>query len=411
MGILGKRRLCFYEEDAYYKHISIISVNFELLKNKIGALNMQIEEIYEFLNATDTVYLSTIDKDKKEPRVRVMGLISYDKQYWLTSKSSRKKIEQIRANNRFEFCTLIRQGTNIGTIRARGTITIIEKLSTKIELAKAISFFDTYWTSPEDPAFALLHLNIEEFLVQSPFDSEHYRYRLTSEETTEDEWRTLLEKNLDDVVGKELRTQIIPEGVDPAATYTGSEIIDWTIAKIQAVDDLIPELDQRCETLTRCAHIMPDSRVKIYRDIYEKHHSVDEVLAFMQTSFIARLEERFDLTKEQRKAVLESHWGEAGYRDGNTIIATKMPAQFLNYFEASTDIEQRRAYCHCGRIRASIGDPDKQLSSTYCYCGGGFYKSNWERTLSQKVEVKLMQSVLQGDKVCQFKITLPEGIE
>ncbi|MHA1744441.1 MAG: pyridoxamine 5'-phosphate oxidase family protein, partial [Promethearchaeota archaeon] len=79
---------------------------------------MQIEEIYEFLDATDTVYLSTIDKDKKEPRVRVMGLISYNKQYWLTSKSSRNKMEQIRANNRFEFCTLIRQGTNIGTIRA-----------------------------------------------------------------------------------------------------------------------------------------------------------------------------------------------------------------------------------------------------------------------------------------------------
>ncbi|MHA1745702.1 MAG: hypothetical protein ACTSWW_06865, partial [Promethearchaeota archaeon] len=331
--------------------------------------------------------------------------------YWLTSKSSRNKMEQIRANNRFEFCTLIRQGTNIGTIRARGTITIIEKLSSKIELAKAISFFDTYWTSPEDPAFALLRLNIEELLVQSPFDSEHYRYRLTGEETIEDEWRTLLEKNLDDVVGKELRTQIIPEGVDPAATYTSSEIIDWTIAKMQAVDELIPNFDHRCEALTRCAHIIPDSRVKIYRDVYERNHSVDEALAFMQNSFVTRLEERFDLTEEQRSAVLEGHWGEAGVREGNTIIATKMPAQFLNYFKASNDVEQRRAYCHCGRIRASIGSPDKQLSPTYCYCGGGFYKSNWERTLSQKVEVKLLQSVLQGDKVCQFAITLPEGMK
>ena len=372
-------------------------------------LDMQIEEVLEFLTHTDMVYLSTVEKN--EPRVRLMGLIAYQSKYWVTTKTSRSKMTQIRANNRFEFCTVIHQGANIGTIRARGTIDIIEDIPTRAELSKAISFFDTYWTSPEDPEFSLLRLDIHELLVQSPFDSEHYRYRLTGEETTEDEWRTLFTKSLDDVVGEKLRTKIIPETIDPAGTYTGTEIIDWTIAKMQAADDFILDFGQRCEILTRCAHIMPDSRIKIYRDVYEKNHSVDEVLAFMQNSFITRLEERFELTEEQRNTVLEGHWGEAGSRKGNTIIATKMPAQFLRYFEASDDIEQRQAYCHCGRIRASIGDPDKILSPTYCYCGGGFYKSNWERTLSQKVEVKLLQSVLRGDKVCQFAITLPEGIE
>ena len=107
--------------------------------------------------------------------------------------------------------------------------------------------------------------------------------------------------------------------------------------------------------------------------------------------------------------ILTDNWGEAGYKDGNIIYATKMVANIKGYFEAESELERKMNYCHCARIRNVLKTPNKKLSPTYCNCGAGFYKSTWERILGKSVEVKVIKSILKGDDVCKIAIYLPEN--
>jgi predicted hydrocarbon binding protein len=52
----------------------------------------------------------------------------------------------------------------------------------------------------------------------------------------------------------------------------------------------------------------------------------------------------------------------------------------------------------------------EQISPTFCYRGAGWYKQIWEGILEKPVEkVEMLQSVCQGDDVCEFAIRLPIG--
>ncbi|WP_371802897.1 pyridoxamine 5'-phosphate oxidase family protein [Candidatus Lokiarchaeum ossiferum] len=368
---------------------------------------MQLEEIMAFLSKSDIIYFASVENC--QPRVRVMGLIYSNEKFWVTSKTSRTKINQLKENSSFEFCTVIKQGNSLGTIRARGTANIIDDNDIKSAVSKSISWFDTYWKSSQDPDYTLIELDIHELFVQSPFDKEFYHYSLKEVEKYEDDWPEKLYNSLETVVGADRRSEIIKVKPGFGDKYTLGEIEDWTISAVNSMEQKLSRQETH-ECISQCAHIMPDSRIKIYRDVYEKHHDVDEVLDYMQTSFLQRLEDRFEMKMEWRNAVMDEKWGEAGYRKNSSIIATKMPANFIAYFEAEGKIEKGKCYCHCGRIRNLIGSSEKNLSPSYCYCGGGFYKSNWERILSQPVEIKLLKSILQGDDVCQFEIKLPENI-
>jgi len=51
-----------------------------------------------------------------------------------------------------------------------------------------------------------------------------------------------------------------------------------------------------------------------------------------------------------------------------------MPFQFHGFFEATDPKERRYMYCHCPRVRELIRMGGEPFSTTYCYCGAGFYK-------------------------------------
>jgi hypothetical protein len=101
-------------------------------------------------------------------------------------------------------------------------------------------------------------------------------------------------------------------------------------------------------------------------------------------------------------------WGLAGIRQGNTIIAIKIPksGNLLAYMREPDPAVRRRMYCHCPRVRDAIRTGEA-LSPLYCYCGAGYYKGLWEEIVGQPVEIKVIESILAGDNVCKIAIRLP----
>jgi len=137
---------------------------------------MELEEVYDFMNKLEVVSMSTVEID--QPRVRIMALIPYKNKYWCCTIASRPKMQQFKANNKFEFCSIIRKNDKIGSIRACGRAKIIEDLEIKKELSKVIPFFNGYWSDYSDSNFGLIRLDIDKIEAQSPYNKQFYTFNI-----------------------------------------------------------------------------------------------------------------------------------------------------------------------------------------------------------------------------------------
>jgi predicted hydrocarbon binding protein len=50
------------------------------------------------------------------------------------------------------------------------------------------------------------------------------------------------------------------------------------------------------------------------------------------------------------------------------------------------------------------------MSITFCFCGAGWFRQQWEGAIGKPVRIEVVKSVLKGDDVCQFAIHLPEDL-
>ncbi|MBD3191631.1 MAG: hypothetical protein GF308_13370 [Candidatus Heimdallarchaeota archaeon] len=100
-----------------------------------------------------------------------------------------------------------------------------------------------------------------------------------------------------------------------------------------------------------------------------------------------------------------------GVREGNKIIVSKIPYQMKRLLNTKDEQMKRYYLCYCPWIRGAIKDgTEKEISSNFCYCSGGFFKLYWDKIFDQSVEVEPLKTALWGDLVCKFAIEIPEEI-
>ena len=61
--------------------------------------------------------------------------------------------------------------------------------------------------------------------------------------------------------------------------------------------------------------------------------------------------------------------------------------------------------CYCPLGRALLKDYPSQLS-LYCNCSRGWVREMFESALKKPVKVELQKSIIRGDDLCKFKVTL-----
>jgi len=196
-------------------------------------------------------------------------------------------------------------------------------------------------------------------------------------------WDARFAKNLDRVLGSDARTAIMQ---DSERLFTLESTIDerakWIKAAMERLTELAGE-DQRYEVLSCCAHDFSKKRIAKLRGIYEESGDIDEVIKAMHE---------------------DPAWYEKPRREGNVIYVTKVPFDSKNYEKATDKDEKRKHYCHCAMVRNHL---DNGISPTFCYCGSGWYRQQWEGILRKPVRVKILKSLVRGDDTCEFAIHLP----
>ncbi len=117
-----------------------------------------------------------------------------------------------------------------------------------------------------------------------------------------------------------------------------------------------------------------------------------------------------EIDEEVLKYVRNNRMTEAGIREGNKVILTKVPYMTKQYLHETDERKKKYYYCHCPWVREGLKEEDQPVDPVFCNCSGGYYKSYWEAVLGQPVKVDLLESVIQGDQICKFALHLPQDI-
>lgn len=207
------------------------------------------------------------------------------------------------------------------------------------------------------------------------------------------DWNGLLEQSVDRVLGKEARLTIMRGAEDVTLDSSAKERCLWGIGMMARLCEKADDA-QVYDILSSCAHVFPAEPIQRARSEYERVRAkdddgltaVDAAIAYMRT---------------------DPAWGEAPYREGNVIFTSKSPRDPKRYEEATTDAERRSASCFCPVIRDNL---EMGMPVSYCYCGSGWYRRQWEEITGRSVFVQIIKSLLQGDAHCEFAVHLPEDL-
>jgi effector-binding domain-containing protein len=204
-------------------------------------------------------------------------------------------------------------------------------------------------------------------------------------------WTELLARHLERVVGAAGREAVMQGSSAIGVETTLDDRFRWVKQALERLDGLADE-SQEYDVLSSCAHVFPAEQVAKLRGVYEDArartedalHAVDAVLAFMEA---------------------DPGWQEGSRREGQIIYAAKKPRDPQAYAQAKSEAEKKRAYCFCPILRSHLDDG---MPVSFCYCGAGWYRRQWEGAIGKSVAIEVVKSILRGDDVCQFAIHLPD---
>lgn len=206
-------------------------------------------------------------------------------------------------------------------------------------------------------------------------------------------WNGLLDKNLERVLGAESRQRVMQGSDGLNLESTVDERFRWVKGAMERLDDLADE-GQRYDIVSSCAHVFPRGQIEKLRTVYEDARArtddalqaVDAVIEFMDR---------------------DPGWGERPLREGWVIYSSKSPRDPKRYTEAQDEAERKKAYCFCPLVRNHL---DRGMPLTFCHCGAGWYRQQWEGAIGKPIRVEIVKSIVKGDDVCQFAIHLPDNL-
>jgi len=235
-------------------------------------------------------------------------------------------------------------------------------------------------------------------MSQDEFDFERY-------------WLAKFARGLGVVAGEQVRDKVLAGSEQLTKDTRREEVIAWTQGAMERLESYVDE-DKARAVMVGCACTYARNELAGMRRVYAETGDVDRVHQMLQAQFEGFLRDTLQLDEAMIAEVVGRGWGLAGVKEGNTIIATKIPKSgYLQQYLEESDPQARRAmYCHCPRVRDAVAQ-GVRISETYCYCGAGFYKGVWEEILQKPVAVEVLQSVMRGDEVCTIAIHLPEDLQ
>jgi len=206
-------------------------------------------------------------------------------------------------------------------------------------------------------------------------------------------WGELFDRHTSRVLGDEAAARVAAEHGSLSLDAGVEERFRWTKAAVESLA-AVATPHQCYDVLSSCAHVFPEAQVAKLRDVYTAAKAetgdglaaVDAVLDFMDA---------------------DPGWGKRPRREGRVLYTSKAPRDRAAYEKAETDAARRSAYCFCPLVRDHL---DEGMPKTFCNCGAGWFRTQWEGATGKPVTIEILKSVLGGDDECSFAITLSDEL-
>lgn len=205
------------------------------------------------------------------------------------------------------------------------------------------------------------------------------------------DWTALFRKNLERVLGPAEAERVFGDCCGITAETGLQSRFD---AVKSAIGRLVGTTDDsmQYDCLSGCAHVFPPEQVAKLRASFAGAmeeglgflEAVDRVIAFMDS---------------------DPGWSEKATREGHTILTSKGPRDKKAYEAAETPEARASAACFCPILRARLSEG---MPPSFCYCGAGWFRQQWEGAIGLPVRVEILGSLLRGDPRCSFAVHLPE---
>lgn len=137
---------------------------------------VDLADVWEYFEGFPMAHLATTEGN--QPRVRMMALIAHRNSLWMVTKAEWDKVRQIRINQNVEITVPALIDQHVGCIRITGVADEIADRDTRADVAKAVPWFDQYWTGPHDSNYVLLRIHPSRMLFDHPTDRKKYTIQL-----------------------------------------------------------------------------------------------------------------------------------------------------------------------------------------------------------------------------------------
>jgi effector-binding domain-containing protein len=222
--------------------------------------------------------------------------------------------------------------------------------------------------------------------VNLHIDAANPEKNITEVQVLDHEWHARLANGVEEVLGAEARTQVM-QGIELIDVDSSAEDYrTWVHEAMRRIDQLTDDAGEKFRMISCAAHVFPQYRIDHLRGIYEQEGDIDAVLQEMYT---------------------DPDWYEDPARIANQLFITKVPWDQEAFKQATTREARRLAYCHCSFVRPHLNDKPGTISSTFCWCGAGWYRRLWEGILGKPIQVEHVDTLLSGAETCKLIITLP----
>ena len=162
-------------------------------------------------------------------------------------------------------------------------------------------------------------------------------------------------------------------------------------------------------------HNIPQSYFDKEKKFYNNSTTFESYLKEKHERMIAELTHFYEnnkvwfeqiISKEAIKYVRSNQEILGGVIKDDKLYITKIPYEVDNFLNEKDDKMKRYYACHCSFVKENILSEKEDISKQWCYCSAGFAKYPFETILEQELEVKLLNTPLDGDFVCRFEIDL-----
>lgn len=207
------------------------------------------------------------------------------------------------------------------------------------------------------------------------------------------DWAGLLGRHVRRVLGDEVGRDAMRGSDGLSLEAAADDRFCWVKGAMERLDSMA-DPRQKYDAVSSCAHVFPRAQIDKLGAVYESARAevddplqaVDAVLDFMAA---------------------DPCWRERPLREGRTIYSSKKPRDPHGFEAATSKAEKAKAYCFCPIIRNHL---DEGMPTTFCYCGAGWYRQQWEGAVGKPVRIEIVESLLKGDDRCTFAIHLPDNL-